>query len=88
VEEPEDSPSPEPMPPITCSLRIEEWLEHLQMGVYAKTFSENHIDCTNLLLLKDQELKELGVKIIGHRKLILREINEFKRKAIRHNFIA
>lgn len=68
---------------ISCAFNVQEWLEQLQMGVYASYFLENHIDCHNLLLLKDAELKELGVKIIGHRKLIIREINEFKRKAIR-----
>ena len=49
---------------------IAEWLEGLGLGQYAETFSENDIDTKNLVLLSDEDLKELGLSL-GHRRTLL-----------------
>ncbi len=51
---------------------ISEWLEKLGMSEYAQSFAENDIDLAVLGDLTDQDLKELGVTSLGHRRKILR----------------
>ena len=55
---------------------ISEWLEKLGMSEYAQHFAENDIDLAVLGELTDQDLKELGVASLGHRRKILRAIAE------------
>jgi hypothetical protein len=50
------------------------WLETLGLGQYAQPFAENHITFAILHDLSDQDLKELGVASLGHRRQILRAI--------------
>ena len=59
-----------PMQPIT------EWLEKLGLGQYAQRFAENDISLRILPDLTDQDLKELGVSSLGHRRELLRAIAE------------
>ncbi len=55
---------------------IEDWLEKLGMSEYAQRFAENDIDFSVLGDLTDQDLKDLGVSSLGHRRKILRAIAE------------
>jgi class 3 adenylate cyclase/predicted ATPase len=56
--------------------KIEDWLSSLDMSEYAQRFSENHIDVNVLRDLTDQDLKDLGVLSLGHRRKIMRAIAE------------
>src|SRR4249920_1676611 len=56
--------------------QIADWLEKLGLGQYAQRFVENDINFSILSDLKDQDLKELGVSSLGHRRQLLRAIAE------------
>src|SRR6516164_6799913 len=56
--------------------RIEEWLGNLGLDEYALRFVENDIDLSIVRDLSDQDLKELGVASLGHRRKLLRAISE------------
>jgi len=56
---------------------IAQWLEKLGLGQYAPRFLENDIDLAILPDLTDQDLKEVGVSSLGHRRQLLRAIAEF-----------
>src|SRR5580658_2031174 len=56
--------------------QIADWLEQLGMPEYAQCFIENHVDFAILRDLTDQDLKELGVSSLGHRRKLLRAIAE------------
>jgi class 3 adenylate cyclase len=55
---------------------IAGWLEKLGLGQYAPRFCENDINFAILSDLTDQDLKELGVSSLGHRRQLLRAIAE------------
>ncbi|XP_066931632.1 SH3 and multiple ankyrin repeat domains protein 3-like isoform X3 [Clytia hemisphaerica] len=50
----------------TC-VEVIEWLEHLSLGQYKDTFVDNDIEGKHLPDLSKDELKELGIKKLGHR---------------------
>jgi hypothetical protein len=54
--------------------QIADWLQKLGLGKYARSFAENDISSTILPDLTDQDLKELGVASLGHRRQLLRAI--------------
>src|ERR1700674_2039076 len=56
--------------------QIADWLEKLGLGQYAPRFAENDINFAILSDLADQDLKELGVSSLGHRRQLLRAIAE------------
>jgi hypothetical protein len=56
--------------------QIAEWLERLGLGQYAQRFAENDINFSILSDLTDQDLKEIGVSSLGHRRQLLRAIAE------------
>jgi class 3 adenylate cyclase/predicted ATPase len=56
--------------------QIADWLEKLGLGQYAQRFAENDINFAILSDLTDQDLKELGVSSLGHRRQLLRAIAE------------
>jgi class 3 adenylate cyclase len=58
--------------------QIADWLEKLDLGQYAQRFAENDINFAILPELTDQDLKELGVASLGHRRQLLRAITELK----------
>jgi class 3 adenylate cyclase/predicted ATPase len=58
--------------------QVADWLEKLDLGQYAQRFAENDISFTLLPDLTDQDLKELGVSSLGHRRQLLRAITELK----------
>ena len=57
-------------------LHIADWLEKLGLGQYAQPFAENDISFSILSDLTDQDLKEIGVSSLGHRRQLLRAIAE------------
>jgi class 3 adenylate cyclase len=56
--------------------QIADWLEKLGLGQYAQRFAENDINFSILSDLTDQDLKEIGVSSLGHRRHLLRAIAE------------
>ena len=57
---------------------IADWLEKLGMFEYVEQFAENDIDLSVLVDLADEDLKELGVASLGHRRKLLRAIADFE----------
>jgi len=55
--------------------QIADWLEKLGLGQYAQRFAENDITFAILPHLTDQDLKELGVTSLGHRRQLLLAIS-------------
>jgi SAM domain (Sterile alpha motif) len=47
------------------------WLRSLGLGRYEAAFRENEIDDTVLPNLTAEDLKELGVTVLGHRRKLL-----------------
>src|SRR5262245_6499300 len=58
--------------------QISDWLKTLGLEQYAHRFAENDINFAILPDLTDQDLKELGVSSLGHRRQLLRAIAELK----------
>ena len=56
------------------NLDIVSWLKSLDFDEYVDQFIENSIDMEVLLDLNTEDLKELGVNKIGHRKLLLKAL--------------
>ena len=52
--------------------QIADWLQRLGLGQYTQRFVENDINFSILPDLTDQDLKELGVASLGHRRQLLR----------------
>jgi hypothetical protein len=66
--------------------QIADWLETLGLGQYAQRFAKNDITFAILRDLADQDLKELGVASLGHRRQLLRamaELNGVQKEAPR-----
>ena len=51
--------------------QVADWLQKLGLGQYAQRFAENDINFAILFDLTDQDLKDLGVASLGHRRLLL-----------------
>jgi class 3 adenylate cyclase/tetratricopeptide (TPR) repeat protein len=58
--------------------QIAEWLEKFGLRQYAQRFAENDIDFDILSDLSDQDLEEIGVTSVGHRRKLLRAIANLK----------
>jgi class 3 adenylate cyclase len=56
--------------------QVGDWLEKLGLGQYAQGFAEKYSNFAVLSDLSDQDLKELGVSSLGHRRQLLRAIAE------------
>ena len=57
------------------------WLRDLGLGQYEEAFRENAVDDRVLSGLTSEDLKEMGVGPIGHRRLILDTIAAMREKA-------
>src|SRR5271168_473735 len=55
----------------TTLMDLAEWLRGLGLGQYAPTFAANDIDEEVLRRLTAEDLRELGVASIGHRRRLL-----------------
>lgn len=47
---------------------VSEWLRDIGLGEYVESFADNEIVGEHLMELNKEELKELGIKKIGHYK--------------------
>jgi len=56
--------------------QIADWLQNIGLGQYAQRFAENDITFAILPHLTDQDLKELGITSLGHRRQLLLAIAE------------
>jgi len=75
----EDSPAPaDNKPEPESAQHIRTWLERQNLGEYANSFIENEIDADGLLTLTEDDLYQLGVVKLGHRKQIMRAIELFR----------
>ena len=57
-----------------------DWLESMEMREYAPTFKKNKVDGTALLMLNDNDLRELGVGAFGARKKLVQAIETLNKK--------
>src|SRR5262245_45536410 len=62
--------------------QIPDWLEKLGLGQYAQRFAENDISFGILPRLTDQDLKELGVASLGHRRQLLSAIADLSAQPV------
>jgi hypothetical protein len=58
--------------------QVAEWLDKLGLGEYAPRFAENDINFGILAHLTDQDLKDLGITSVGHRRQLRLAIAELK----------
>src|SRR6516165_5653656 len=65
--------------PAGTMQQIADWLQNIGLGQYAQRFAENDITFAILPHLTDQDLKELGVTSLGHRRQLLLAIAEIGR---------
>src|SRR5215470_7466553 len=63
---------------------IADWLRSLGLGQYESAFRENAIDAEVLRDLTAEDLRELGVSLIGHRRRLLRAIADLHGEAPLH----
>jgi hypothetical protein len=66
------------------------WLRSLDLGKYEAVFRENEIDETVLPILTAEDLNELGVTALGHRRKLLDAIAALPSdtSAVAHQFFA
>ena len=63
------------------SRRVGEWLTQLNLGEYAEAFAAHRVQGDLLELLSEEHLRELGVRTIGHRLMLVRELSKLRRRA-------
>jgi hypothetical protein len=54
------------------------WLRSLGLERYEAAFRENEIDDTVLLTVTAEDLKDLGVDVVGHRRKLLNAISALR----------
>ena len=54
------------------------WLRNLGLGQYEKAFRDNSVDVEMLPRLTAEDLKDLGVASVGHRRKLLDAVSIFK----------
>ena len=58
---------------------IEEWLDSVKMGQYAKNFTvEGFSTPRQIFDITDQRLQDLGIQLLGHRNKILKNLQATK----------
>src|SRR6516162_6553607 len=57
------------------------WLRTLGLGRYEAAFRDNEIDETVLPNLTAEDLKDLGVSVVGHRRKLLDDIAALRKDA-------
>ena len=57
-------------------MNIDEWLSSIGLSEYAPVFHANNIGMDTLGSLTSDDLKELGISSLGHRKKLLEEIQK------------
>jgi SAM domain (Sterile alpha motif) len=59
---------------------IAAWLRELGLERYERAFQDNEVDARSLPHLTADDLKEVGVTAIGHRRLLLQAIAALQEK--------
>lgn len=62
-----------------------EWLESLGLGIHSGVFQRNEISGPILLEVGLDDLDYMNVTVLGHRKIILKGIEELRRGGVRAN---
>ena len=57
---------------------IASWLTSLGLERYLPAFEENEIDLSVLPRLTADDLKDMGIVVVGHRRKLLEAISELK----------
>jgi class 3 adenylate cyclase len=55
-------------------MEMGEWLRSIDLGQYGPAFRENEIDDEVVRSLTAEDLKDLGVQLVGHRRKIMNAI--------------
>ena len=63
------------------TIEITDWLGKLGLEQYAPTFRDNAIDSKVLPRLTAEDLKDLGVTLVGHRRRLLEAIAALRAEA-------
>jgi class 3 adenylate cyclase/tetratricopeptide (TPR) repeat protein len=58
---------------------VAQWLRSLGLGQYEQAFRDNAVDADTLPRLTSDDLKELGVQAVGHRRKLLDAISRLNR---------
>jgi hypothetical protein len=58
------------------------WLRSLGLGQYEAAFRDNEVDGAVLPKLTVEDLKDLGVAIVGHRRKIMSAIEELNAESV------
>ena len=62
---------------------VEEWLQSINMENYSEIFQAANIDnLEEVTKLEEQDLKEMGVKLIGHRNKMNKSIKSMKGQSV------
>jgi class 3 adenylate cyclase len=59
-------------------MNIADWLRSLGLSDYTQAFLDNHIDEEILLSLTAEDLKDIGVASVGHRRRLMAALEELK----------
>ena len=58
---------------------VNEWLKYINMDKYSETFKAANIDTlTQLAKMEENDLKAIGIKLIGHRNKMSKSIKAMK----------
>ena len=63
------------------SIDVAEWLHSLGLARYAEAFAENAVDWDVLPQLTSDDLREIGVAAVGHRRKLLEAIAALREAA-------
>jgi len=55
-----------------------KWLRDKNLGQYCLSFKENDLDGRTLLELNESDLRDLGIRSLGHRKTLWRLLNQIR----------
>ena len=58
------------------------WLAKLGLGRYAQSFRDNEIGADILSTLTSEDLKDLGIELVGHRRKLLNAIESLRTGAV------
>lgn len=58
---------------------VSQWLKDIGLGEHVESFAENEIVGEHLIDLSKDELKELGVKKIGHQKTFNSKLSQISK---------
>ena len=59
---------------VSPPMDVSAWLRRLELGEYAAAFAANHVDAVTLRQLTADDLREIGVTSVGHRRRLLEAI--------------